>query len=46
VGGLCTFLVRVAATLVVIVNLRAVAAGDGVHGEYLAPSAQDYGGGG
>jgi hypothetical protein len=44
-GGLCSFLVRVVAALVVIAGLmRAVAAGTGCTGNVLALSAQDYGG--
>jgi hypothetical protein len=43
VGGLCTFPVGVVVDQVVTIELmRAVAAGDGVHGERLPLSAQDY----
>ncbi len=42
-GGICSFLARVVVALVVTVEPRAaVAAGDGVHGELLPLSAQDY----
>jgi hypothetical protein len=43
VGGLCSFLVSVAVDEVPPTDPdAAVAAGDGVHGELLPPSAQDY----